>query len=117
MLVKLSLCALYWRLFASGSPSTRRLVIAGSVVVALFYPIMAFVTLGLCAPRGGETFRQAKMARRCTRPGASRFIIMSAFNIASDVFLFAVPVRVVARLQMPTRRKLAVCALFLVGLL
>lgn len=117
MLVKLSLCALYWRLFASGSSSTRRLVIAGSVALVLFYPTMAFMTLGLCAPRGRETFAQAKAARRCTRPGASRFYIMSAFNIASDVFLFAVPVRVVARLQMPARRKLAVCALFFVGLI
>jgi hypothetical protein len=79
---------------------------------------MAFVMLGLCTPRYGDSgLNAAQVTWRCTRPDASRYYIMSTFNIASNVFLFALPVRLVWRLQMPARRKLAVSALFLVGLL
>ncbi len=124
MFVRLSLLALYHRLFSTVSRSTRRLIAAGSVLVVIFYPIMGFVMLGLCAPRrgdkgshGGGGLIAAQFARRCTRPDAARYYAMSSFNIASDVFLFALPVRLVWRLQLPARRKLAVSALFLVGLL
>ncbi len=118
MFVRLSLLALYHRLFSDASRSTRRLIAAGSVLVTLFYPTMAFVMLGLCAPRHGDGgLNAAQFTRRCTRSDASRYYIMSSFNIASDVFLFVLPVRLVWRLQMPARRKLAVSTLFLVGLL
>ncbi len=96
MLVRLSLFALYHRVFDDASRSTRRLCVGGSVVVALFYPTMGFLMLGLCLPRPGDGGYMAALAsRRCTRPNASRFYIMSSFNIASDVFLFALPLRIV----------------------
>jgi hypothetical protein len=118
LVVRLSLFALYYRVFGDASRSTRHLCVGGSIVVALFYPNMGFLMLGLCLPRQGDSGYVAALAsRRCTRPNASRFYVMSSFSIASDVFLFALPVRIVWRLQMPTRRKLAVSALFVVGLL
>ncbi len=117
MLVKLSLFALYYRLFARASGLTRRLIYVGSVLVILFYPSLGFMVMGLCAPRRGEDLVQAHESWRCRKLDGSRFHIMSAFNVASDVYLVALPVRNVWRLQMPTGRKVAVSALFLTGLL
>jgi hypothetical protein len=73
--------------------------------------------VALCAPRRRETPLRALMTKRCTRLDGSRFYALSAFNVASDVYLFAVPAFAVWSLQMRTRRKVAVCALFVVGLL
>jgi hypothetical protein len=115
MLVKLSLFALYYRLFALASTLTRRLVYVGSVLVILFYPSLSFMVVGLCAPRRGKDVVQAHESWRCKSLDGSRFHIMSAFNVASDVYLVVLPVRNVWRLQMPRGRKVAVCALFLTG--
>jgi hypothetical protein len=118
MFVRLSLLALYHRLFSDASRSIRYLIIAASVVVVVFYPTMGFLTFGLCAPRPGDRgYWNAQATWRCMQLHRSSYYIMSSFNIASDLFLFALPVRIVWGLQMPARRKLAVSALFLVGLL
>jgi hypothetical protein len=116
MFVKLSLLAFYHRLFAEASRSTEHLVAGASALVALFYPIMAIRALAVCLPRRGESRLDAWYSRRCTGKGGC-FLAVAVFNIVSNLGLFALPVRVVWRLQMSRRRKVAICALFFVDLL
>jgi hypothetical protein len=116
MFVKLSLLALYHRLFARASRSTKRLVAVASALMALFYPIVAVRALAMCLPRRGERPLDAWHSRRCTGNGGC-FLSVAIFNIISNLGLFALPVRVVWRLQMSRRRRVAICALFFVDLL
>jgi hypothetical protein len=117
MLVKLSLFAVYYRLFEA-SRSTRVAIFFGAGVVALFYTAFSAVLLALCVPRRGEGALQAGAAPRCVSAEERRFVVLSTFNTASDVYLFVVPVRIVWGLrQLPRARKLALTALFLIGVL
>jgi hypothetical protein len=117
MSLKLSLFALYLRLF-NVSRSTRHAVYAGSAAVALFYAGFAAAVLALCTPMlRAERGFSAGVARRCEASDDARIVPLLTFNIVSDVYVFALPVRIVWRLQLHVRRKVAISALFLVGLL
>jgi hypothetical protein len=114
--LKLSLFALYLRLF-DVSRSTRHAVYVGVAAVALFYGGFAVALLALCVPLRAERGFAAAATKRCEATDGARVVALLAFNIVSDVYLFALPVRVVWRLQLPVRRKFALSALFLMGLL
>jgi hypothetical protein len=117
MLVRLSLLALYHRLFSDASRSTRHLIAASSVFMVLFYPALGFMTVGTCAPPPGDAnYIKALQSWRCIRQHSSRYYLLSGFSIVSDVLLFVLPVRLVWGLQLPVQRKIAVSALFLVSL-
>ncbi|KAL9038259.1 MAG: hypothetical protein Q9180_003244, partial [Flavoplaca navasiana] len=70
-----------------------------------------------CAPKHGYTkldFLSAITADKCARnnylntwPGL--------FNILSDFYLLILPLPAVWRLQLPTRKKLGICGMFLTG--
>jgi hypothetical protein len=116
MLVKLSILLLYLRLFRA-STTTRRLIYGGAAAITLFYTAFAVLQLALCHPRRGESVLGDSVARRCSGSWKRRFFAFPAFNIASDAYIVALPVRVVWRLQMDWRRKIAVTAVFVMGLL
>ncbi len=117
MLVKISILLLYLRLFGAGSATTRRLIYGGGAAVTLFYTAFVALQLALCLPRRGESAGSSGTTRRCHGSWKPRYFAFSAFSIASDVYIVALPVRVVWRLHMDRRRKIAVTALFVMGLL
>jgi hypothetical protein len=45
----------------------------------------------------------------------TKYIALSVLNIIYDVFTLVLPLPVIARLQMPLRQKLSVCAIFATG--
>ncbi len=127
--VKLSLFALYHRLF-DVSRSTRVTIYIGSAVVALFYLASAALQLALCVPRRQSVAQRSRplglapspahevaVPRYCPAGAQQRFIVQAAFSSASNLFLFFLPLRIVWRMRLATRRKMAATALFTTGLL
>jgi hypothetical protein len=82
----------------------------------LFYTACLLMETISCTPRSGETWIVAQNSRRCGRDLNLGYVI-SAFNVLSDIYLLAIPIPVVWKLQLPLRRKFGVIAIFMTGFL
>lgn len=76
----------------------------------MLFPIIA------CSPYGGESRFDALSSKQCGNQKVLNYII-SVFNVISDLYLLSIPIPVVWRLQMATRTKIGVSAVFMVGFL
>ena len=85
-------------------------------ISVLFYTACLLMEAISCTPRSGETWLVAQMSRRCGRDLTLGYV-MAAFNVLSDFYLFAIPIPVVWKLQLPLRRKIGVSAVFMTGFL
>ena len=104
---KLALLLLFWRLFHS-SNILRYMIYFGIAFHFLLYTSYMFLSFFLC-PR---TF-----ATRCLNQLNMFIIVMTSLNISGDFYLLFLPIFAVARLQIPTRFKLSLVAVFSTGLL
>lgn len=78
--------------------------------------INVIVFPSLCAPRSGQTYLEAAGSARCQR--SVKFGVFSAsFNIFTDFYMLFLPIPAVLGLQMPTKKKVGVLAIFGTGLL
>lgn len=96
----------------------RVAAITGMVLITAFHIAISIAFAVMCAPRTGSgqlDFLSALISDTCTR---SRVIIViqGIGNVVTDLFLLILPLPAIWTLQMPLRRKLAVSAMFLVGL-
>jgi hypothetical protein len=122
---------LYVRLF-SVSRRTRCLAYGGLTIVTLFYTSWLAANLAFCVPRAGgssgaawsgDSFGRDRSPSavvqlvRCSRDREALLWTQAIFSVVSDAYVLAVPLQPVWQLQMPLRRKVAVSALFLAGLL
>ena len=81
-------------------------------VNAVFYTIFFFIPIFLCNPR--SKIWNPEEDGHCL--GASQLYLASAvFNMLSDMAMLSVPLYLIWNLQMSTRRKIGVCAIFLTG--
>jgi hypothetical protein len=69
---------------------------------------------GAGGPRGGRAFAQLI---RCSRERSALLWTQAIFSLVSDLFVLTLPMQPVWQLQLPLRRKVAVSALFMAGLL
>ena len=104
---KLALLLLFWRLFHSTN-ILRYMIYFGIVFHFLLYTSYIFLSFFLC-PR---TF-----ATRCLNQLNMFVIVMTSLNISGDFYLLFLPIFAVARLQIPTRFKVSLVAVFSTGLL
>ncbi|KAL8892974.1 MAG: hypothetical protein Q9192_005539 [Flavoplaca navasiana] len=117
-MIKLSLFLLYLEIFGR-LRWLRLLVYYGILVTGLVYLGIMIAMAAYCAPKNGYTkfdYLSAIAADECARndylntwPGL--------FNILSDFYLLILPLPAVWGLQLPTRKKLGICAMFLTGFL
>ena len=105
---KLALFLLYYRLFASHH-RTKIAIYLGIVMNCLIYGTFAIPYIVLCIA--------GLNGRWCTRYTAREGYFQGAFNLASDLYTFALPLPVLSSLQMPLGRKLGVAATFGTGLM
>ena len=115
-MIKLSLFLLYLEIFGR-LHWLRLLVYYGILVTGLVYLGIMIAMAAYCAPKNGYTkfdYLSAIAADKCARndylntwPGL--------FNILSDFYLLILPLPAVWGLQLPTRKKIGVCAMFLTG--
>ena len=108
---KLALFLLYYRLFASHR-GTKIAIYSGIVINCLIYVSFAISYCVLCIPGRGESW----VATKCTRSNKQNDFL-GTFSLASDLYIFVLPLPVLSSLQMPFGRKLGVAATFGTGLM
>jgi hypothetical protein len=106
---KLSICIFFLRLFDS-SPRLKYAVWIAIVYNVILQTTAFFLVIFLCMP-GSSKFWQ------CSDKISVVNVITAGFNIFSDFYLLAIPLFAVWRLNMKTRRKIAVLLVFAVGIL
>lgn len=114
-MAKLSIFLLYFRLF-SPNPRTRGFIYFGIAFTGIFYTFASLFPIIACSPRKGETRLASLASARCAQDKILGYV-MTVFNVVSDFYLLIIPMPVVWNLQMPTRKKVEVSAVFLVGIL
>jgi hypothetical protein len=113
-IIKLSLLLFYGRLFASPGTAMARYFIYGGVgAMTVFYAILVALTIAFCAPNPSLINPQDN----CVAKGGQVSWALSGVNIFSDFYILAIPLFIVSRLNMTSRKKWAVGAIFLLGLL
>ena len=109
--VKLGILAFYYRVFVI--PLFRKVVL-GTVAFVIGWGIGITVTLGLdCRPIAA--FWDATVQGKClTLVEFTYFTNIS--NLVTDVWIFLLPIPVILRLQLQTKKKLLLCFIFSIGL-
>lgn len=86
----------------------------GVIACTVWYLSGFIITFCLCGPSGGLDWLQVSQTARCLKI-RNYGIGRSVFNIMSDFYLLIIPIPAVWSLQMPTRRKIGVWAVFMTG--
>lgn len=114
MLVKVSLLALYLRMFKP--VRLVNIIIHTCIgVVVSFYVATMIAELVVGVPRGDEGWQaaQARYGNFGLEVSAARGI----FGVISDFVILAIPLSQVVQLHLPLRRKITLVCIFLSGLL
>lgn len=112
---KLAIFLLYLRTFGP-SKWMRWLSYFGIAANFAFYFASTFAFGYLCVRRPGQTWLQDQDSPRCIIDTHPLNYVVGIFGIVSDIFIFVLPLPVIWNLQMPTRRKIGVTAIFATGL-
>lgn len=104
---KLSLLLLYYRLFAPDR-TAKYLAFFGIFYCFILYTSYLLLTFLLC---------QSQIVSTCKHQWNLFLLITSGLNVLGDFYLLLVPLVAVAKLRIPFRQKLGVCAVFFTGLL
>lgn len=88
----------------------------GIIFAALFYSSGVIVPFIMCGPYRGRDWLEASQTTRCMRL-ENYGLATGVVNILSDFYLLIIPIPAIWSLQMPTRKKVGVCAMFMTGLL
>lgn len=115
-LVKLSLFILYYNLFGV---SRRIRVLIGIGIGAIFtvYTGTALVDVVFCFPRTGESWSEAIADSRCDALSWNMTYIVGSFGVISDFYILGLPIPLILRMNLPRKKKIGVCALFMTGFL
>ncbi|KAK7992450.1 hypothetical protein PG988_001244 [Apiospora saccharicola] len=119
MAVKSTLLVLYLRIF-SLQPNAKRLIWSGLIFIVVFYLISFIVTLASCLPRPGEDgWSSINPARgnRCWEEDSRFAEVQGIFGALTDLYVWIVPMTMVAKVRLSRKRKLGVYGVFLTGFL
>ncbi|KAL8736913.1 MAG: hypothetical protein Q9181_002209 [Wetmoreana brouardii] len=114
-MAKLSLLWLYLEVFRPNR-QLRYAIYFGMTFTTLFYTSTFIAFCILAVPRPGESWIGTLLS-----DGVAQLIPLSivqgAVNIATDLYIFLLPIPGVLQLQYSTKKKVGVCAIFMTGLL
>jgi hypothetical protein len=105
---------LYLRIFNSVA-WMRRCSWLGIVLSALFYGSTIPVFAVYSFPHGDETWGLS-LAEKASKTNIHG-IITAAYNVASDVFLLALPLPIILRMNMSFKKRVGLCGVFLTGVM
>lgn len=115
LMAKLSLLWLYLEVFRPNQ-QLRYAIYFGIVFTTLFYAGTFIAYCVLAIPRPGQSLIGVMLSK-----GVASAIPLSvgqgAVNIATDFYIFLLPIPSVLQLQLPTKKKIGFCAIFMTGLL
>ena len=87
-----------------------------AAITTTFYVSMSVAALTLTTPRRGETWRE-HLSSTDELQAATLVVPTSSFGVVVDLVILLLPIIAVMRLQLPTRRKIGVICVFMIGLL
>lgn len=111
---KAAILALYLRIFAT-TRRMRHLVYFPLVLLALVYAAMIPVATVFCTPRTGEHW-DIFLLEKC-HSTATLAIVQGVFGLASDIYIFILPLPMIYNLHLPSRKKLGLLLVFMAGIL
>ena len=115
-LAKLSVLFLYLRVFGVD----KRTRILTYIAMAINFALCLIDIIGyaiVCVPSPGQSWELADAKAKCEVTGDLLGVVTAAINIFNDFFVIAIPIPAVWSLQLATKRKIGVSAIFLTGLL
>ena len=115
LFAKAALFLLYYRVF-SLDHWTKIAIYIGISVTSLFYFASTVAYLVLCIPWRNESWTSTPYEERCYRAEVMGDV-QGVFGLASDLYIFVLPHPALYRLHMSSKKKIAVTALFLTGLM
>lgn len=110
-MIKLSLMLLYLEIFHPNK-FTRMMIYAGIGFLATYYTAALVATSVLCMPRPGDGGR---LYGDCSTKGVVQTTVSSGFNIATDLYILAIPITMVWKLKLSGKKRLGVTLIFLTG--
>lgn len=116
MLVRLSLLALYLRIFKA-IPLACVTIWVVKAAVSLFYMVCIILFAVKSAPNSRETWQQNSLMNDWGVLARNINIAQASFGIISDLVILAIPLKLVYGLTMTRKRKFGVLTVFLTGLL
>ena len=111
-LAKLSLFLLLHKVFIR----IRALVWLGIIFTFLLYSATTVAYIALCIQPVEKNYQELTRTPRCQKTG-NLDIIQGVIDLASDLYLFAIPLPLIKRLQTRLKQRLGIFIIFSVGLL
>lgn len=112
-MAKLSLLVLYLEVFRPNT-KLRHAIYFGIVSVAVCYTAFFIAYCVLAIPRPGQSLIDTMLSEGVASL-PSLAVAQGAINIASDFYIFLLPIPGVLQLQLPTMKKIGICAIFMTG--
>ncbi|SPO00991.1 uncharacterized protein DNG_03740 [Cephalotrichum gorgonifer] len=111
--IKLSILAMYLRFLAS---QTTRLICKGTMALHVAFFIVCFITtIAQCRPMHKFWAIPPNSVEGYCINTTVFFYFTSGFNIVTDIFIIALPIPTLRKINRPQREKYALLAIFLLG--
>lgn len=116
MFIKLSILVFYLKIFRP--EKWARIAIWTGLAAALgFYIITEIVLLAICVPRHGQTWLEASSKHNWQAAAIDSALAASWFGTIADIYILAIPIRLLSTLKLSRKHKFGVMAIFLTGLM
>ena len=115
LFAKAALFLLYYQVF-SLDHWTKIAIYIGIIFTSLFYLATGVTNLVLCVPWRNESWTSTPYVERCYRAEVMGDI-QGVFGLVSDLYIFVLPLPILYTLHMSFKKKIAVTAVFLTGLM
>ncbi|KAH8892476.1 hypothetical protein GQ53DRAFT_604126, partial [Thozetella sp. PMI_491] len=107
--IKISLLLQYYRIF---SHHMRRITLIAMGIIGMWCTALVLTSIFSCTPIEG--FWNKDIEARCI-PQIPQWYINAAGNIATDLFIFALPIPVLWKLKLPLSQRLSLVGVFGIG--
>lgn len=107
---------LYLRVF--GVRNDTRILTYTAIAINFAQCLMCIIAYSIvCVPAPGQSWELADATSKCEVTGDLIGVVMAVISIFNDFFIIAIPIPAVWSLQLKTKKKIGVSAIFLTGLL
>lgn len=114
--IKTSVLFLYRKIFGA-KPQMRTLIYVGIGYLFITNAVATILFGALCAPRPGELYLIRYSKPECVNNVDNLAIALAVENLVADVYLLVLPLPIIWKLQMSSKRKYALICVFMTGFL
>ncbi|KAF1986944.1 hypothetical protein K402DRAFT_420602 [Aulographum hederae CBS 113979] len=114
---KLSILAFYYGLFPPAVPRLRMTLHCLTVYICASFIVVIMLALCWCGADISENWNPTQIPPKCTIFNKTLFNVDWAFNISSDVYIFALPWPIILRLKLTRQQIVALVVTFSLGII